>query len=115
MVIFSFFSAQPIGRFGHSETDRVLLKLRTWQTVQVIAGEIRTSERRTPGGLGLPKALRETSCPTMGHRGSDRRRSALTTTDTELSDMARAATAGLSTMPNAGKSAPAAMGTPMAL
>ena len=44
-----------------------------------------------------------------------RRRSALAMTDTELSDIASAATTGLSRMPNAGYSTPAAIGMPSAL
>jgi hypothetical protein len=42
-------------------------------------------------------------------------RSALVMTDTELSDMASAATIGLSSTPNAGYSTPAAIGTQITL
>ena len=49
------------------------------------------------------------------HSLAARRRSALAITDTELSDIASAATAGLSRTPNAGYSAPAATGMPTTL
>ena len=49
------------------------------------------------------------------HRRAARRRSALPITETELNDIARAATMGLSRMPKTGYSAPAAIGMPIAL
>ena len=50
-----------------------------------------------------------------GHSRSERNRSALLTTDTELKLIASAATIGDSIQPSHGYSAPAASGTPMPL
>ena len=50
-----------------------------------------------------------------GHRRAARSRRAFAITDTELSDIASAATTGLSRKPNVGYSTPAATGTPIAL
>jgi hypothetical protein len=54
-------------------------------------------------------------CFAAGHKCAARRRRALAMTDTELRDIANAATTGLSRMPKAGYRTPAATGMPIAL
>src|SRR6185437_6608818 len=77
-----------------------------WQAVRLW---LRRSGCNPAAALDTAHALQS------GYRRTERRRSALPITDTDESDIARAAMTGLSRMPNAGYSTPAAIGMPMLL
>ena len=67
------------------------------------------------GLVALPVRIHGDAMPSPPHKRTDRSRSALPITETELSAIASAATIGLSKSPSDGYSTPAAIGTPATL
>ena len=75
----------------------------------------RSAPHETRGSADPYVAGMTRAAPRMTHGTARDRRSAFSTTDTELSDIAAAANAGVNVQPVTGYSRPAASGTPSAL
>src|SRR5690242_18709408 len=104
-----------------ASTDSASIGAKGWRNGRVMIGShpvnrrLRSRFRIKHRNCGPGRAFKQSRAAKWDQRAARRSRNALATTLTDDNDIAAALIAGESVMPKNGYSAPAAMGTPMAL